>query len=174
MNRKAFILSGLFLIALAALLTALLCFLLLSRIIPENMASNTVGYYQLVSQVTILLAFGFLIWKRLNFIGKSHQFKACFLAGLLATIIISLNLLPLFLVVYLGINPLDFLSDEIAHWANSGGEGKFSFSTYSKIKASGLTALSSAVMNWPLFAAIYFCAKGPKSPRGNKTALILS
>ena len=170
MNRKAFILSGVFLIALAALFTALLCFLMLSKLIPGNIAA----YLQLFFQVAVLLAFGLLIWKRLNFIRKSHQFRACFLAGLLATIIISLNVLPLFIIDYVGINPMDFLSDEIAHWANSGSEGKFSFSTYVKIKASALTALFSVVMNWPLFAAIYFCAKGPKSPSGDKPAPILS
>ena len=163
MTRKTFILTGLFLIALAPLCTASHAFLMLSKITPAEMTA----YLQLFLQVAILLAFCLLVWKRLNFISKSHQFKVWFFAGFLATFFISLTILPPFLFTSIGINPVDALNDEIANWVNSGGKGDFSFSTYGKIKVAIFSAILSVVINWPFFAALYFCARDPRSPKGD-------
>lgn len=162
MTKITLILSGLFLILLAPLSTALLCFLMLGRIIPGEMAA----YLQLFIQVTILLIFNLLIWKRLNSFGKSHQFKAWFIAGLLTILIMSSVLMPSLLFTHVGFDPTDTLNNEIANWSNSGGRGEFKFSAYGKINVAFFSAVFLVVKNWPLFAALYYCAKGPKSPRG--------
>lgn len=166
MSRKKFILSGLFLILLAPLCTALLCFLMLSKIIPGEMAA----YLQFFIQVAILLIFGLLIWKRLNSLGNSHPYKAWLIVGLLIIVLImSYIIVPSLLFTHVGSDSINTLNNEIANWSNSGGRGEFKFSNYGKMKMAFFSAVFLVVKNWPLIAALYLGAKGPRSPRGQNS-----
>lgn len=169
MTRKTFILAGLFLIILGPISIALQSFLLLSEMLPKE----TYVYFDLFRFVVIPLVFGLLMWKRLINIGKSRKFTACSLVGLLAVFIMSMILLPLMLT-YFGSNPSGALMNEIATWSKSGGKGDFNFSTNAKIKMATYHAITLALANWPLFAALYFGAGGPRSPRGNNPLSPLS
>jgi len=169
MTRKTFILAGLVLIALGPLSVALETFLMLS----ESISKETFVYFDLFRLVAIPLVFGFLIWKHLNHVGKSRRFRAYFMAGCFATFFMSMTLLPL-IAMYLGSNPVGALMSEIATWSKSGGEGDFTFSTNVKLKMAIYHAITLAVANWPLFAALYFGAGGPRFPRGNNPLTRLS
>jgi len=169
MTRRTFILAGLFLIALGPISIALETFFLLSEIISKEIYV----YFDLLRYVAIPLIFGILIWKRLKHIGKSRKFIAYCFAGVFATFFISMTLVPL-LAIYLGSNPVGALMNEIATWSKSGGKDGFKFSTNVKIKMAIYHAITLALANWPLFAALYFGAGGPRSPKGHNPFALLS
>jgi len=128
-NRKTFILAGLFLIALGSFSIALQTYLMLSEIIIKE----TFVYFDLFRWVGIPSAFGVLVWKRLTHIGKSRRYTACCIAGIMTTYFMSMILLPL-MAMFLGSNVVGALTNEIATWSKSGGEGDFTFSTNVKLK----------------------------------------
>jgi len=163
MTSKTFISIGLFLIALGPLSIALQTFLMLSEIT----SNATHVYFGLLRYVTVPLVFGLLAWKRLIHIGKSRRFATCCIAGIIATYFMSMILLPL-MAMFLGSNVVGALTNEIATWSKSGGEGDFTFSTNSKLKMATFHAVTLTLASWPLFAALYFGTGGPWSPRGNK------
>lgn len=169
MTRKTFILAGLFLIALGPISFALQTFFLLSEMLPKE----TYVYFDLFRYVVIPLVFGLLLWKRLKHIGKSRRFMVFCFAGTFATFVMSMVLLPLMLI-NLGSNPVGALMNEIATWSKSDGKGDFNFSTNVKIKMAIYHAFTLALVNWPLFAALYFGAGGPRAPRGNNPLSPLS
>lgn len=161
MTRKTFILAGLFLVALGAFSIALQTFLMLSEIITKE----TFVYFDLFRWVGVPLAFGLLVWKRLTHIGKSRRFTACCIAGIIITYFMSMILLPL-MAMFLGSNVVGALTNEIATWSKSGGEGDFAFSTNAKLKMATFHAVTLVLASWPLFIALYFGAGGPLFLRG--------
>jgi len=158
MSRKRFLIWGLGLIHLYVSVMAVMSYLYISRTVPIEVAETALSPAS-ICNITLIVTFGILLWKRFRRIGQRKRTLIwCLLFHLVAVCIavfpitVYLNTSEFFSNAMMSIVNTRVAGDEVTFWMN--------------VRFVLYLVPGFYLGNWGLFALLWFGSRDPKAPTG--------